>query len=251
VARVKSCSPTADTTCGYASANRRSKWTTYPAVCSKRVTLLGKYGSRKIESRRARGTEQALRMLGDQLFGPGGDYHSRILDRWAANSGRGKGPSRKRPCRSRAPSIDNWFFAGSIEDHATLIWLGISFSGRASSRTSQRNSLAKRPTRRNCAQSRALIAQAERLSSWCVNRCSEYNSGQGPLLLCLRRPRTFTRNPQSIWLILGQSCGPVPSPQRRIVPQREAYAKHWRVRTAISQQRLPANTYSNVYGPPL
>jgi hypothetical protein len=30
-------------------------------------------------------------MLGGQLFGPGGDYHSRILDRWAANPGRREG----------------------------------------------------------------------------------------------------------------------------------------------------------------
>jgi hypothetical protein len=31
-------------------------------------------------------------MLGGQLFGPGGDYHSRILDRWAANPAAGKAP---------------------------------------------------------------------------------------------------------------------------------------------------------------
>jgi len=31
-------------------------------------------------------------MLGGQLFGPGGDYHSRILDRWAANRAAGKAP---------------------------------------------------------------------------------------------------------------------------------------------------------------
>ena len=39
-------------------------------------------------------------MLGDQLFGPGGDYHSRILDRWAANPGRREGAiadSERRP----------------------------------------------------------------------------------------------------------------------------------------------------------
>jgi hypothetical protein len=38
--------------------------------------------------------------LGRQLFGPGGDYHSRILDRWAANPGRREGAiagSERRP----------------------------------------------------------------------------------------------------------------------------------------------------------
>jgi hypothetical protein len=39
-------------------------------------------------------------MLGRQLFGPGGDYHSRTLDRWAANPGRREGAiadSERRP----------------------------------------------------------------------------------------------------------------------------------------------------------
>jgi hypothetical protein len=39
-------------------------------------------------------------MLGRQLFGPGGDYHSRILDRWAATLGRREGAiahSERRP----------------------------------------------------------------------------------------------------------------------------------------------------------
>src|SRR5436190_293642 len=55
----------------------------------------------------ARGTEQAPGMLGGQLFEPGGDHHSQILDRWAANAGRRKGRGR---ARFRAPSVDPSFF---------------------------------------------------------------------------------------------------------------------------------------------
>jgi hypothetical protein len=71
----------------YASANRRSSRATYPAVCSKRATLLGKGNGPTV----CAGTERDDDMLGGQLFGPGGDYHSRILDRWAANPGRREG----------------------------------------------------------------------------------------------------------------------------------------------------------------
>src|SRR5258708_967218 len=71
----------------YASANRRSRRATYPAVCSKRATLLGNANGPTA----CAGTERDNGMLGRQLFGPGGDYHSRILDRWAANPGRREG----------------------------------------------------------------------------------------------------------------------------------------------------------------
>ncbi len=71
----------------YASANRRSRRVTYPTVCSKRVTLLGNANGPAV----CAGTERDNGMLGGQLFGPGGDYHSRILDRWAANPGRREG----------------------------------------------------------------------------------------------------------------------------------------------------------------
>ena len=71
----------------YASANRRSRRATYPTVCSKRATLLGNANGPTA----CAGTERDNGMLGRQLFGPGGDYHSRILDRWAANPGRREG----------------------------------------------------------------------------------------------------------------------------------------------------------------
>jgi hypothetical protein len=38
---------------------------------------------------------------------------------------------------------------------------------------------------------------------------------------CLRRTRTFTGNPQSGWLILGQSSGPERGTKRRLVRDRE------------------------------
>ena len=71
----------------YAAANRRSRRATYLTVCSKRDTLLGNAIGLTV----CAGTERDNGMLGGQLFGPGGDYHSRILDRWAANSGRREG----------------------------------------------------------------------------------------------------------------------------------------------------------------
>src|SRR5947208_14087578 len=71
----------------YASANRRSSRATYPTVCSKRATLLDNAN----EPTACAGTERDNGMLGRHLFGPGGDYHSRILDRWAANPGRREG----------------------------------------------------------------------------------------------------------------------------------------------------------------
>jgi len=67
----------------YASANRKSRRATYATVCSKRATLLGNANGPTA----CAGTERDNGMLGRQLFGPGGDYHSRILDQWAANTG--------------------------------------------------------------------------------------------------------------------------------------------------------------------
>jgi hypothetical protein len=83
-------------TLSYAAANRRSRRATYPAVCSKRATLLGNAN----RPTACAGTERDNGMLGRQLFGPGGDYHSRTLDRWAANPGRREGAiadSERRP----------------------------------------------------------------------------------------------------------------------------------------------------------
>jgi hypothetical protein len=50
-------------------------------------------------------------MLGRQLFEPGGDYHSRTLDRWAANPGRREGAIVEEAVPvPRAPSVDPSFF---------------------------------------------------------------------------------------------------------------------------------------------
>ena len=53
-------------------------------VCGKRVTLADEVNTR----RRAGGTEDADGMLSRQRFGLGGNNHSRMLDRWAANASR-------------------------------------------------------------------------------------------------------------------------------------------------------------------
>jgi hypothetical protein len=105
LARLESCSSTVRSTCCYASTNRRSRRTTYPAVCSKRATLLGNVdrADRKLRCGRNRPSGWTLSV---QVFGPGGtrsEYRSRIFwidgrRTWAA----AKAPQRKRPCRSRA-----------------------------------------------------------------------------------------------------------------------------------------------------
>jgi hypothetical protein len=76
-------SPTADPTCGYASEIVEAN-----GQLTRRYVANGPHCPAMWI---ARGTEQAPGMLGGHLFGPGGDYHSRILDRWAANPGRRKG----------------------------------------------------------------------------------------------------------------------------------------------------------------
>jgi hypothetical protein len=53
-------------------------------VCGKRVTLADEVDTQ----RSAGGTEDADGMLSGQRFGLGGQYHSRMLDRWAANASR-------------------------------------------------------------------------------------------------------------------------------------------------------------------
>ena len=66
----------------------------YTLLCickSSNVANMPHHPAMWIAHRSACGTEQAPGMLGGQLFGPGGDYHSRILDRWAANPGRREG----------------------------------------------------------------------------------------------------------------------------------------------------------------
>src|SRR5919204_4536537 len=48
------------------------------------------------------GTGQWARMLKGQLFGPGGQYHSRVIGSMGDTRAASKAPQRKRPCRSRA-----------------------------------------------------------------------------------------------------------------------------------------------------
>src|SRR5947207_7639817 len=91
----------------YASANRRSRRATYPTVCSKRATLLGDANGPSV----CAGTERDNGMLGGQLFGPGGDYHSRIIGPMGGESG----PQGRRHRGSRAPSVDPSFFVSCAQ----------------------------------------------------------------------------------------------------------------------------------------
>src|SRR5262245_65793652 len=79
---------------------------TNPAVCSKRATLLGNVdrANRKAAVR----AELTKRLDVKSVSGRGrsSQYHSRILDRWAANTAALKAPRRKTPCRSRALLVD-------------------------------------------------------------------------------------------------------------------------------------------------
>src|SRR5262249_60845510 len=64
----------------YASTNRRSRYPTYPAVCSKRATRLGNVDRPNRTPRCGRDCASGW-MLSDQVFGPGGTrskYASRI-----------------------------------------------------------------------------------------------------------------------------------------------------------------------------
>src|SRR5262249_13771048 len=78
-----------------------------PAVCSKRATLLGNVdrANRKaaVRAELTKRLDVACRYSGR---GRSSQYHSRILDRWAANTAALKGPRRKTPCRSRALLVD-------------------------------------------------------------------------------------------------------------------------------------------------
>jgi hypothetical protein len=88
----------------YASTNRRGKCTTYRAVCGKRATLLDN------ADRASRKPRCGLELnSGWNVKWPAirawGQYHSRILDRWAANTGRLEGATAEKavpfPCAAR------------------------------------------------------------------------------------------------------------------------------------------------------
>ena len=90
----------------YASANRRGARVTYPAVCSKGVTLLGNAdrADRKPQCARNRTSGWNVRWPAIRAWG---QDHSRILDRWAANTGRLEGATAEKavPFPSDCPSI--------------------------------------------------------------------------------------------------------------------------------------------------
>src|SRR6516165_4501176 len=78
------------------------------AVCSKRATLLGNVdrANRKAAVRAELTKRLDVKPVGIRGGGRSSQYHSRILDRWAANTAALKAPRRKTPCRSRALLVD-------------------------------------------------------------------------------------------------------------------------------------------------
>src|SRR5260370_41709918 len=87
----------------YASANRRGARVTYPAVCSKGVTLLGNAdrADRKPQCSRNRTSGWNVRWPAIRAWG---QDHSRILDRRAANTRAApKAPERPVRCPSALP----------------------------------------------------------------------------------------------------------------------------------------------------
>src|SRR6266446_8046694 len=90
----------------YASLNRRSGQATYPAVCGRRATLLDNVHQpdRKPQCARNRTSRWNVRWPAIRAWG---QYHSRILDRWAANTGRLEGATAEKavPFPSDCPSI--------------------------------------------------------------------------------------------------------------------------------------------------
>jgi hypothetical protein len=73
----KSCSPTVLPTRCYASTNRRSRQATYPAVCSKRATLLGNVIARNRKPQCGRNFTRHWMLSGHVRAW--GRYHSRII----------------------------------------------------------------------------------------------------------------------------------------------------------------------------
>jgi hypothetical protein len=88
----------------YAYTNRRGKCTTYRAVCGQRATLLDNAdrASRKPRCRLELNKRLNVKWPAIRAWG---QYHSRILDRWAANTGRLEGATAEKavpfPCAAR------------------------------------------------------------------------------------------------------------------------------------------------------
>jgi len=86
---------------GYASSNRPSRRAAYRAVCGKRVTLPGKI-TEGSHCGRNRTTGCNVKWSAIRAWG---EYHSRMLNRWAANMGRLEGATAEKavpfPCAAR------------------------------------------------------------------------------------------------------------------------------------------------------
>jgi hypothetical protein len=74
----------------------------YAPVCGKRATL----GAMLIKRHRMGGTGQPAGMLRGQLFGPWGQYHSRVIGSTGGQCGPLEGTTAEKACRSRALPID-------------------------------------------------------------------------------------------------------------------------------------------------
>src|SRR5262245_17264626 len=89
---------------GAASTSRRGKCPTYRAGCVKRARLLDNADGRA-DSRGAGWNGKSGRNVNGPAIRVWGQYHSRILDRWAANTGRFEGATAEKavpfPCAAR------------------------------------------------------------------------------------------------------------------------------------------------------
>ena len=96
----KNCPKRSSNRC-HAFANSQYTRGTYAPVCGKRATLLGNAD----ESRRMTGTGQAAGMLSGQLFGPGGQDHSRVIGSTGGQCGPLEGATAEKavpfPCAAR------------------------------------------------------------------------------------------------------------------------------------------------------
>jgi hypothetical protein len=88
----------------YASTNCRDRCATYQTVCGKRATLLDNADRANRNPRRGLELNNG-RNVKRSAIRAWGQYHSRILDRWAANTGRLEGATAEKavpfPCAAR------------------------------------------------------------------------------------------------------------------------------------------------------
>jgi hypothetical protein len=150
----KSCSPTVRPTRCYASTNRRSRQATYPAVCSKRATLLGNLIARNRKPQCGRNFTRHWMLSGHVRAW--GRYHSRIIGSMDGEYGplgrRHSGKGRAVP--ERPPVDPSPFLFRCAQpilrriDHATRRWEGMAprvLMGRAK-RNALRNPIDSQST---------------------------------------------------------------------------------------------------------